>query len=109
MTAKKMQCIYCKQKTLSYDTSEDAVCIECYTKQRKNMNKDKVTVKNKIIIEKQNLDEKIEKLSSFVLSTKFASLSSEQKYALNNQLRAMNDYSRALRDRIIDLTRQESE
>ena len=73
------------------------------------MKKDKVKVKNNITLEKDQLDQKISKLSAFVISVHFVGLGNEQKLALNAQLKAMNGYSRALRDRIIDITRQESE
>ena len=73
------------------------------------MRKDKVIVKNDILSEKAALDLKIEKLSSFIIGVAFMGLSQDQKYAMNAQLKAMNDYSRALRDRIIDLTSQEAE
>ena len=71
--------------------------------------KDKVTVKNEITEEKLELDNKIEKLSSFVLGVVFLGLSKDQRYAMGNQLKAMNDYSKALRDRIMDITKQEVE
>ena len=73
------------------------------------MKKDKVTVRNNITEEKRQLDEKIEKLSVFVIGVAFIGLGKDQKYAINAQLKAMNDYSKALRDRIIDLTSQEAE
>jgi len=71
--------------------------------------KDKVIVKNEITAEKFNLDNKIEKLSSFVLGTVFLELSTEQRHALWAHLKAMYDYSKALRVRIMDITRQEVE
>ena len=71
--------------------------------------KDKVTVKNDITQEKKELDNKIEKLKRFTLSIEMTKLSRNQIHAMHKQLSAMETYSLALRDRIIDITSQEGE
>ena len=71
--------------------------------------KDKVTVRNQIIREKEELDSKIEKLTKFILSVDYMSLSLKQTSAMERQLSGMKHYSLGLRDRIMDITSQEAE
>ena len=76
---------------------------------KKKMIKSTKTVKIEIIKEKNKLDSKIEKLKSFTLSVRFLELNIEQIRALHKQLSAMENYSIALRDRIIDIAKQDKE
>ena len=75
----------------------------------KPVKKDKVTVRNEITLEKEKLDGKIEKLSSFILGVAFTELSRQQQLAMERQLDGMKIYSVAIRDRIMDITKQEAE
>ena len=71
--------------------------------------KNKVTVKNDLIKEKEDLDEKIMKLNNFIRGVPFVELGIGQKGLLVQQADAMTAYSLILRDRIVDITRQEVE
>ena len=71
--------------------------------------RDKVTVKHELTAEKTELDNKIEKLKRFTLSIAMTELSRNQTIAMYKQLSAMETYSLALRDRILDITNQEDE
>ena len=54
----------------------------------------------KVVVEKQELDEKIDKLTLFIKGTIYASLPAEEQMRLNNQLGYMVGYSNCLGERI---------
>ena len=56
--------------------------------------------KTRLIEEKEQLNERIEKLESFVGSDKFSSISAVQQSLLNVQLQSMRTYSQVLVERI---------
>ena len=56
--------------------------------------------KTRLIEEKEQLNERIEKLESFVSSDKFSSISAVQQSLLNVQLHSMRTYSQVLVERI---------
>lgn len=56
--------------------------------------------KDRLLTEKSELDEKIEKLSTFVNSEKIDTIDPKQKQLLNQQLPAMQSYSDILAQRI---------
>ena len=62
-----------------------------------------MTISGKLHSEKAGLDEKIGKLSKFLLSVEFVSLTGLHKELLYGQLKVMKIYSEILRDRIIDI------
>jgi len=57
-------------------------------------------IKERLIDEKKQLDEKIEKLETFVASEDFLKIKAEQMSLLNVQLFAMKTYSQILVERI---------
>lgn len=54
----------------------------------------------RVVTEKHELDEKIEKLSVFLKGDMYISLPGAEQARLNNQFRVMNDYSGILSERI---------
>lgn len=58
------------------------------------------TFKERLILEKQELNEKIEKLEAFVESENFSKIEPVQMSLLNAQLFAMKTYSQILVERI---------
>lgn len=54
----------------------------------------------RVIEEKNELDEKLAKLSSFGTSAMFTALPVEEQGRLNRQYRVMEEYSRILQERI---------
>ena len=71
--------------------------------------KNKVSIKNDLVKEKRKLDEKIMNLNNFIRSTEFVHLQNNAKYLLHQQSEHMTKYSLVLRDRIVDITKQETE
>ena len=63
---------------------------------------EKSDYKDRVIAEKAELDEKIEKLSDFIVSEKFEEIVKDfnERTDMRNQLLAMRDYSIALKSRI---------
>jgi hypothetical protein len=59
--------------------------------------------KDRLIVEKQDLDEKIGLLSAFQESNRFALISDDQQTLLNIQRKAMETYSQVLLERIVRL------
>jgi len=58
------------------------------------------TFKERLIDEKQQLDEKIEKLKSFIQSENFQKIEAVQMSLLNAQMFAMSTYSQILAERL---------
>lgn len=58
----------------------------------------------RVVAEKTELDEKISKLTAFIFSLKFDSLTSEEKDRLSRQHRHMQEYSAVLEERIDSFT-----
>jgi hypothetical protein len=58
------------------------------------------TFKERLIDEKSQLDEKIEKLEAFTLGEHFQKIEAVQKSLLNAQLLAMKTYSQILTERL---------
>jgi hypothetical protein len=56
--------------------------------------------KSRLEVEKQELDEKIEKLTLFVIGESFDKIDKRQQGLLNTQLPIMRNYSAVLRDRL---------
>lgn len=54
----------------------------------------------RIVTEKNELDEKIDKLSVFIKGNFYRELPGDEQARLNDQFSAMNDYSNILRQRI---------
>lgn len=54
----------------------------------------------RVVIEKSELDEKLERLRGFYTSSIFFGLSDDEKERLNKQEKAMRDYSQILGERI---------
>jgi hypothetical protein len=54
----------------------------------------------RVVLEKNELDEKISKLSTFISSEKFSSVKEDEVNRLRNQLSIMIDYSNILGERI---------
>lgn len=65
-----------------------------------NIQKKMKTFKERLIDEKLQLDEKIEKLESFTLSDNFSKIDAVQMSLLNIQLFAMKTYSQILVERL---------
>ena len=61
---------------------------------------------NRLIVEKADLDSKIERLQEFITSSEFYRLPLQHRHVLLEQYKAMGSYSVALLERII-LVRQE--
>lgn len=61
------------------------------------------TFKERLIIEKTELNEKLEKLNTFILSEKFKEIDNVQMTLLNIQVKAMETYSQCLLERIVRL------
>lgn len=59
--------------------------------------------KNRLEVEKSELDEKIEKLSAFQTSENFLNIDPVQQTLLNIQLKAMHTYSQILLERLVRL------
>jgi transcription termination factor NusB len=59
---------------------------------------------NRLIDEKQQLDEKIEKLNSFIRSENFKSIEMVQQSLLQVQLLSMETYSQCLTERLMWLS-----
>ena len=57
----------------------------------------------RLVIEKRELDEKIVKLESFIMSTNFQDIAKKQRNLLQYQLLVMITYSDILTERILDL------
>lgn len=55
----------------------------------------------RVIVEKQELDDKISKLAAFMGGTIFASLDDEERSRLSIQLQYMNGYSEILGQRVV--------
>jgi len=62
-----------------------------------------------LVVEKTKLDDKIMKINNFIRSVEFTHLKDKAKHLLIQQSKHMNEYSLVLRDRIVDITNQESE
>jgi hypothetical protein len=61
------------------------------------------TFKERLEIEKAELDEKIHKLESFIESENFSKIDSVQRTLLNVQIQAMRTYSQILLERLARL------
>lgn len=59
-----------------------------------------VTFEGRVMFEKHELDEKLAKLTAFMGTAVYASLSAEERGRLSTQHRAMNRYSLVLEERI---------
>lgn len=59
-----------------------------------------LTFKDRLLIEKQQVDERLEKLGEFLKGDKFKSIDTIQQSLLNVQHSAMETYSRCLAERI---------
>jgi hypothetical protein len=55
----------------------------------------------RVIVEREALEDKREKLAIFIRSSVYASLPDVEKAALSRQFAAMGEYSQALQDRIV--------
>ena len=55
---------------------------------------------DRVVLEKKELDDKISKLSLFIISEKFSSVKEDEANRLRNQLSIMIDYSNILGERI---------
>jgi hypothetical protein len=62
----------------------------------------------RVINEKRELEENILKLSEFILSEKFDTLSEDHRYLLAKQQNIMQDYSDVLSDRILLFTNEKN-
>lgn len=60
--------------------------------------------KDRLIEEKKELSERIEKLESFIGSEKYNTIEADQMTLLNIQLPAMRTYQQILTERIVRLT-----
>ena len=60
-------------------------------------------VKNRLIEEKAQLSERLEKLRNFIASEKFQEIDPVQMTLLNVQIKAMETYSQCLLERIVRL------
>lgn len=58
------------------------------------------TFKSRLIAEQSELNEKVDKLSSFVVSDNFDKIDPKQQDLLNKQLPVMQEYNTILKDRI---------
>ena len=54
----------------------------------------------RVVVEKNELDEKINKLSSFIESDRWSSVAEDEKERMRKQLVAMGEYSNVLSQRI---------
>ena len=54
----------------------------------------------RVVVEKNELDEKINKLSSFIESDRWSSVAEDEKEWMRKQLVAMGEYSNVLSQRI---------
>lgn len=59
-----------------------------------------ITFTARVVVEKRELDEKLAKLTAFMDTAVYASLSAEERGRLSTQHRAMNRYSLVLEERI---------
>jgi hypothetical protein len=66
------------------------------------------TPSQRVINEKRELEEKILKLSEFILSEKFDTLSEDHRFLLAKQQNIMQDYSDVLADRILLFTNEKN-
>lgn len=74
------------------------------------MKKDKTKVKNELVQEKRELDEKIMKLNNFIRSTDFIiKIGGVQQNLMHEQSESMTKYSLCLRNRIVDIISQASD
>ena len=55
---------------------------------------------DRVVVEKDELDERIEKLTNFIQSVKFQSIPEEEQELLTRQLEVMREYSSILEERI---------
>lgn len=53
-----------------------------------------------VVVEKRELDERLQKLEAFTQSKKMDDLPLDEGYRMDRQIRAMRDYSRVLGERI---------
>ena len=58
--------------------------------------------KSRVRIEKQQLDERLQKLLEFICSLAYRELSTAEQYRLSNQFKAMLDYQSQLHERIVN-------
>ena len=68
----------------------------------------KTDIVKELYEEKRVLDNKLMKLNNFIRSTDFITLSDSQREMVKGQSYYMTKYSVVLRDRIVDITSQES-
>lgn len=54
----------------------------------------------RVVTEKEQLDDKLTKLSAFIKTEIYRGLAGDEQMRLNNQLKAMNEYSNILGERI---------
>jgi hypothetical protein len=73
------------------------LCVRPFFKKQKIMN----TFKERLAVEKQELDAKLDKLAEFKVSDKFLQIDGVQMSLLDIQFKAMETYSQCLRERIM--------
>ncbi len=54
----------------------------------------------RVVVEREELEEKIQKLEAFIRSPGYASVLHDERYRLHQQMFYMGEYSRILADRI---------